>query len=57
MSSGNGGVLDVRQLNAWYESGERDLKVFSQVSFTVEPGQIVGVFGPNGAGKTTLVKS
>ena len=26
-----------------------------QVSFTVEPGQIVGLIGPNGAGKTTVI--
>ena len=28
----------------------------SDVSFTVESGQIVGLLGPNGAGKTTLMK-
>jgi branched-chain amino acid transport system ATP-binding protein len=31
------------------------LKVFEGVSFTVEPGGILGVIGPNGAGKTTLI--
>src|SRR3954451_10660516 len=25
-----------------------------RVSFTIEPGQILGLIGPNGAGKTTL---
>lgn len=27
------------------------------ISFSVEPGQIVGIIGPNGSGKSTLIKS
>jgi len=31
-------------------------KALHQVSFTIEPGEIVGFLGPNGAGKSTMMK-
>lgn len=30
--------------------------VLDEVSFTAQPGQIIGLLGPNGCGKTTLLK-
>lgn len=30
--------------------------IFERISFTVSPGEILGILGPNGAGKTTLIK-
>jgi ABC-2 type transport system ATP-binding protein len=34
----------------------RRVEAVAEVSFTVEPGEIVGFLGPNGAGKTTTLK-
>lgn len=34
----------------------RDVHAVQQVSFTIQPGEIVGFLGPNGAGKTTTLK-
>ncbi|MBX3011321.1 MAG: ATP-binding cassette domain-containing protein [Caldilineaceae bacterium] len=34
----------------------REIKAVDRVSFTVEPGEVVGFLGPNGAGKTTTLK-
>ncbi len=34
----------------------RDVEAVKEVTFDVEPGEIVGFLGPNGAGKTTTLK-
>jgi ABC-2 type transport system ATP-binding protein len=34
----------------------RDVKAVAEVSFSIEPGEVVGFLGPNGAGKTTTLK-
>ena len=43
-------LLDARQLSKSFRGRG---KVVHEVSFGVEPGEIVGLLGPNGAGKTT----
>ncbi|MBA3822082.1 MAG: metal ABC transporter ATP-binding protein [Deltaproteobacteria bacterium] len=44
----------VRGLSGGYTPGRDALR---DVSFTADPGQIVGVLGPNGGGKTTLFRA
>jgi ABC-2 type transport system ATP-binding protein len=34
----------------------RTVKAVDQISFEIEPGEVVGFLGPNGAGKTTTLK-
>jgi ABC-2 type transport system ATP-binding protein len=47
-----GCVLSVTRLCKTYG---RDAVAVDGISFTVEPGRIVGLLGPNGAGKTTTI--
>lgn len=46
-------MLEVEQLAVRY----RGVRGLDQVSFKVEPGQLVGIVGPNGAGKSTMLKA
>lgn len=43
-------------LRHFFRRTYRDIEAVKQVSFSIEPGEIVGFLGPNGAGKTTTLK-
>jgi ABC-2 type transport system ATP-binding protein len=34
----------------------REVRAVNEISFTIDPGEVVGFLGPNGAGKTTTLK-
>ncbi|MGN1272511.1 MAG: ABC transporter ATP-binding protein [Lactobacillus sp.] len=46
-------MLDVKNINIYYGHKE----IIKDASFTISPGEIVGLIGHNGAGKTTIMKT
>ena len=48
-------ILDVRDLSVRYEpKASRPLDAVQNISFSIEPGEFVGLIGESGSGKTTL---
>jgi putative ABC transport system ATP-binding protein len=48
-------VLQAESLTKIYQSGEKQLTVLDQVSFSAEQGTSLSIIGPSGSGKTTLL--
>lgn len=49
-------IYRIENLTKIYSHGNDQIKANDNVSLTIRPGEIFGIFGPNGAGKTTLVR-
>lgn len=50
-------VLEVRDLTVAYRTGAGEARAVDNVSFTVEPGQYLGIVGESGCGKSTIAKA
>jgi putative ABC transport system ATP-binding protein len=48
-------MLVARQLTKSFLSGDREITVLRDVSFTIPDGAFVAIVGPSGSGKTTLL--
>ena len=48
-------ILNVQQLGKTYTSGNKQLTVLDEVSFTISAGETFAIVGPSGSGKTTLL--
>ena len=48
-------ILNLQRVSKTFKSGNRDLTVLNDVSFSVEEGATMSIVGPSGSGKTTLL--
>lgn len=54
MSSAQKPILEVRDLEVHYQTGKGPAKAVNKVSFSLKPGERLGLIGESGSGKTTM---
>jgi putative ABC transport system ATP-binding protein len=48
-------LIDVRDLEKHYETGDAETGVLHGLTFTIKKGEFVSIMGPSGSGKSTLL--
>ncbi|WP_295113634.1 ABC transporter ATP-binding protein [uncultured Methanobrevibacter sp.] len=48
-------IIEFKNVNKEYKSGDHILKAMNNVNFTIDSGEFVVILGPSGAGKSTLL--
>jgi putative ABC transport system ATP-binding protein len=48
-------ILEIKDLNKTYKSGNGSLTVLHNINFTINEGDTFSIVGPSGSGKTTLL--
>lgn len=49
------GIIELQNINKYYEMGNDSLHVLKDVSLSVEKGDYLAILGPSGSGKSTLM--
>ena len=55
MSTSNGGLVDVENVEKNFKRGSEEIHVLSGLSLKVPQGEFLALMGPSGSGKTTLL--